>query len=183
MRLARRPGAARRPAAVVALLLLCAAGARAAKPPAFRILSGAPRTEADRTGNIPEDNVIRARPDPAPVRVDDSDSRAAGAPLSKSPPRRRPRPQVPMVVRRLQVRRRRPYVQDGGPEGFRGRRPLLLPEGAERLLLGQEDRRRNGRDARRLPARRPRGPEGFRGLLPRRPRRHLLWRALWHQPA
>ena len=59
MRLARRPGALRRPAAVdiVALLLLCAAGARAAKPPAFRILSGAPRTEADRTENIPENNV------------------------------------------------------------------------------------------------------------------------------
>ena len=59
MRLARRPGAARRPAAVdiVAFLLLFAAGARAAKDPAFRILSGAPRTEADRTGNIPENNV------------------------------------------------------------------------------------------------------------------------------
>ena len=59
MRLARRPGAARRPAAVdiVALLLLCAAGARAAKNPAFRILSGAPRTDADRMGNIPERNV------------------------------------------------------------------------------------------------------------------------------
>ena len=59
MRLARRPGAARRPAAVdiVALLLLCAAGARAAKNPAFRILSGAPRAETDRTRNIPENNV------------------------------------------------------------------------------------------------------------------------------
>ena len=60
MRLARRPGAARRPAAVdiVALLLLCsAAGARAAKNPAFRILSGTPRTDIDRIGNIPEGNV------------------------------------------------------------------------------------------------------------------------------
>ena len=59
MRLARRPGAARRPAAVdiVAFLLLFAAGARAAKNPALRILSGAPRTEIDRTENIPESNV------------------------------------------------------------------------------------------------------------------------------
>ena len=59
MRLARRPGAARRPAAVdiVAFLLLFAAGARAAKDPAFRILSGTPRTETDRTGNIPGSNV------------------------------------------------------------------------------------------------------------------------------
>ena len=59
MRLARRPGAARRPAAVdiVAFLLLFAAGTRAAKPPAFRILSGAPHAETDRAGNIPENNV------------------------------------------------------------------------------------------------------------------------------
>ena len=58
MRLARRPGAARRPAAVdiVAFLLLFAAGARAAKDPAFRILSGAPRTETDRISNIPVRN-------------------------------------------------------------------------------------------------------------------------------
>ena len=59
MRLARRPGAARRPAVVdiVALLLLCCRGARAAKNPAFRILSGTPRTDIDRIGNIPEGNV------------------------------------------------------------------------------------------------------------------------------
>ena len=72
MRLARRPGAARRPAAVdiVALLLLCAAGARAAKNPAFRILSGAPRTETDRTENIPENNVRpRARRAPPSDRA------------------------------------------------------------------------------------------------------------------
>ena len=67
MRLARRPGAARRPAAVdiVAFLLLFAAGARAAKNPAWRILRGAPRTITDQTGNSPESNV-RALPRRAP---------------------------------------------------------------------------------------------------------------------
>lgn len=67
MRLARRPGAARRPAAVdiVALLLLCAAGARAAKNPAFRILSGTPREVKDQIGNIQEVRPLARRAPPS----------------------------------------------------------------------------------------------------------------------